>query len=403
MKILILHSRGIKGYPSGEEKVARDELEQLLNSGVDAKLVLFGPDVLLETGWKQNIDLKISAVAGALWSFNAYNRVRSEIVRFKPDVVHFHGLMPFLSISALAAAYDCNVPAVQTLHNGRWLCVEGGFYRDGKLCVDCVGGSGWRGVARGCNRGHLVSAVLGLSSFNSRVNHRLFKWIDTFIAVSEFIKDAHIASGFPADKIVVKNNSIKMESLNINEAKDKRRNGLAYISRISKSKGSDVIKKIIAEVQTQIHIVGDGPDLLSLQSYCKQGGYEHVVFWGRKTREECFRIMSTVECVVIPSQCGEAFPLVAVESLSLGTPVIGSDVGGLGQLLRTSAGGIFVTPTDIQGFFNGIRRLQNDRALARRYGETGQDYAKKHLSVSENSRQLHGIYLDVINRKFLQV
>ena len=104
-------------------------------------------------------------------------------------------------------------PLIQTLHNGRWLCLEGGFYRSGHYCNDCVTKSRWLGVLHGCKRGVISSFFLFVANSTLFSRGRLFSWVDHFIAVSDFIKDQHLSSGFPVHQITVKNNCIRIPPL----------------------------------------------------------------------------------------------------------------------------------------------------------------------------------------------
>ena len=100
-----------------------------------------------------------------MWSPYNYKIVKSAIHTHKPDIVHFHTVVPYLSFSVIAASYIMGVPIVQTLHNGRWLCLEGGYFRNNTFCDDCVGTYGWLGVKRGCGHGQLISFFLFLNNF----------------------------------------------------------------------------------------------------------------------------------------------------------------------------------------------------------------------------------------------
>ena len=72
-------------------------------------------------------------------------------------------------------------------------------------------------------------------------NGRLFKLVDKFIAVSDFIKEQHVLAGFPSEKIVVKNNAIDIQQFKLNINKGNR-SGIAFVSRISEAKGTNILK-----------------------------------------------------------------------------------------------------------------------------------------------------------------
>ena len=72
---------------------------------------------------------------------------------FAPDVVHLHNIFPLVTPSILYACRDASVPVVATLHNYKLGCASGTFFRDGRVCHDCLGGSSLPALAHGCYRG----------------------------------------------------------------------------------------------------------------------------------------------------------------------------------------------------------------------------------------------------------
>lgn len=391
ISVLVIHSSSLSSFPSGELNVAKTEAELLRKMGVNAKFVEFAPAHLMNIGFLK----KISALFSNIWSWSASRFVINQINQFKPDIVHFHGLFPYLSPSAIAAAHGAGVRVVQTLHNGRWLCLEGGFYRNGSYCNDCVGTGGLRGVVRGCKHGVLASSLLYASNIAGLEGGRLFKWVDRFISVSDFIYKQHVAAGFPAHKIVTKNNGMNLEAIKRIDSKVVR-NGIAYVGRVSRAKGSDVLKRLFDELKTQVNVVGDGPESVELKDYCAKKYYKHVRFWGKLTQEQCFEIMAGSCCTVSPSTCGEAFGLAAVESMGLGTPVVGFDVGGLGPLLRDSGGGVPVPFGDVGGFVAAVKLLIDNGEIARKLGATGKMYVENRLNMDLNIAELIGIYQELL-------
>ena len=384
MNVLIIHSQSIKGYPSGEYHVAHNECESLCAMGINAKLVLFGDQLESRPLWQK----KATAGIKNIWSFDAAKFIKNEIDRHGADIVHFHGLFPYLSASALQAAKSKHVHVVQTLHNVRWLCVEGGFYRNGSYCNLCVEKKPLQGLVHRC-KGGILSTAICLPAYVPRfANGLLFKWVDRFIAVSHFIRDQHILAGFPAEKIVVKNNSIDA----LPAIKKTNKVGIIFVGRVSEAKGSRVIKEIWSKLNVPFHIVGDGPDLNYLKSFCQKREIKHVKFWGSLPRRECIDLMQGAACAVVPSQCGESFSLVAAEAMSVGTPVIGSDLGGLGELIRTSGGGIAVHPHDLNSFIQQCTDLLDNPIKVEQLGARGKTYITHHLSTKNKTEELLSIY-----------
>ena len=124
----------------------RDEVAWLRSVGVDVHTHLASNDSIAE-GTRLT---RIRQAAQVPWSRSAGTRVRADIERLRPDVVHVHNLFPLLTASAPWSALRAGVPVVWSCRNRRVVCVEGTHFRDGSPCQLCR--PGWRlpGVRYGC-------------------------------------------------------------------------------------------------------------------------------------------------------------------------------------------------------------------------------------------------------------
>lgn len=385
MNILIIQGGTDPNLPSGEKIVILNEQEYLSKNHnvkveyIEKKKTVFGK------------------LTGLIWSFSNYSKIIKLIDKHSPDIIHFHTIVPYLSLSVLYAAKKKKVKTVQTLHNGRWICIEGGYFRKGGYCDSCVGNKGFSGLLYGCGHGKLISFLLLMVNYFARSNQRLFKLVDKFIAVSDFVKKQHVKSGFPDDKIVVRNNGIKTSLLKKSYSDNGyERRGVAYAGRVSIAKGYNVLKYLIERVKDDFHIIGSGPKLNELKTFCYQNDFKHVKFWGKQTHEKTLEILGSVICSIVPSQCGEAFSLVAAESMVVGTPVIASKLGGLETLVKNSKGGIVIEEKDFKMFYMKTTYLLNNINYAKKMGEKGRDYVTKELSSQLKGLELENIYVNIL-------
>jgi glycosyltransferase involved in cell wall biosynthesis len=385
MNILIIQGGSNENLPSGEKTVILNEQKYL------------SKEHTVNVEYIENKKGIVGKLSGLIWSFDNYNKVIKMIETYKPDITHFHTIVPYLSISVLYAVKKKHIPVIQTLHNGRWLCVEGGYYRDEKYCNDCVGTYGIKGVVRGCSHGKIISFLLFLINFIVRVNGRLFNLVDKFIAVSDFVREQHIQSGFPEDKIIIRNNGFTASSrLDIDDSW-LYREGVTYAGRLSVAKGSKVLKYLIKNLDCKINIIGNGPELNSLEQFCVERQFNHVKFFGRLDNSATLDIIRRSVVLVLPSQCGDSYPTVALESLSVGTPVVASNLGGLPEIINSSLGGVLVDYSNDQNFFKSISSLLNNREQAMKFGDNGIKYVKENIGTDKQGEELVKIYNKAIN------
>src|SRR5258707_898871 len=103
---------------------------------------------------------RLKLAARTVWSRPAYREVRELIRTHRPQIAHFHNTFPLISPAAYHAAQAENVRVVQTLHNFRLLCPNALFFRNGRVCEDCLGRSiPWPGIVHKCYRGSRAAST----------------------------------------------------------------------------------------------------------------------------------------------------------------------------------------------------------------------------------------------------
>ena len=326
MRVLIIQGVADNLLVSGEETVIQNDILLLKQKGVE---VIYKKISIPRSGFISFL----KKAAALTWSFENYRKIIKWSKNYKPNVIHFHSIIPYLSISVLFASKKCQIPVVQTLHNGRWLCIEGAYYRNKKYCDDCVGNYGLKGFYRSCKSNLFLSFLLFLNNFIIRKTKILFKFVAKFIAVSDFVREQHLKSKFPDEKIIVRNNSFFFSKINPNLLV-KKKNGVCFAGRISEAKGSDILHHLVKNVDFEINIIGNGPELDLFKNLEKK--YSNVKVLGRLNNIDTLRVVKASRITIIPSQCGDSFPSIAIESLSQGTPIVASNIGGLSKIVKDS-------------------------------------------------------------------
>ena len=129
MKVLVAHNS--YQHAGGEDAVFDNEARLLRQSGHEVREYLDDNHRIAEfSSTRLGIE--------TLWSRSSYKKLSAVLAEFRPNVVHFHNTFPLISPSVYYAARNHSVPVVQTLHNYRLFCPAAAFFRDGKVCEDCL-------------------------------------------------------------------------------------------------------------------------------------------------------------------------------------------------------------------------------------------------------------------------
>ncbi|MBR5799309.1 MAG: glycosyltransferase family 4 protein [Lachnospiraceae bacterium] len=200
------------------------------------------------------------------------------------------------------------------------------------------------------------------------LENRLLKKCNQVIAVSEAIKEILIGRGIPSEKIKVIHNGIEKMDYTAAEGPDGQEKNLfriCFVGRLEKVKGCEYLIKALAELKDQAYlcdIYGEGSLKEELKLLCKEVGIEEkVVFKGFSG--EIRKVLNLYDVLVQPSLF-EAFPLTPLEAMNAGVLVIGSNVGGMKELIQDGETGLKFEAGQAHELAEKIRRVIENEAEA---------------------------------------
>jgi len=153
---------------------------------------------------------KLDLLRRTYWNQDSFDDIAKIVRENKIDVLHSHNTLPLLSPAIYYAARENGAAVVQTLHNYRLYCPGALFYRDGKVCEDCLGKKYALPVVRhGCYRGSKITTgvVAGMVSHHRKKG----TWeneVDAYISLTHFAKSRFVEGGLSSEKIHVKPNFV---------------------------------------------------------------------------------------------------------------------------------------------------------------------------------------------------
>ena len=318
-RVLVVHNFYGSSAPSGENQVFEAECAMLRKRGVEVRtFTRHSDEIRLGGAFRRAWGALKGAASVVANPFSAF-RLARVLRAFRPDVVHFHNTFPLLSPLAVRAAHRAGCRVVLTLHNYRTVCAAGIPMRGGKVCTDCFGGSVRPALRHRCYRGSLA-ATLPLALNITLYRRALTRWVDAFVALSEFQRGKMVACGFPSEKVVVKPNFVELGDEPIVPAAE-RKDEVLYVGRLSPEKGVFTL----VEAWRKLAEIDGGR--VNNDNYL-------VVFLGLRQKAEVRERVRHARCVVLPSECWEGMPMTVLESMASGTPVVVSNLGALKEIVR---------------------------------------------------------------------
>jgi len=390
LKILLINDRGyltggveINVLKLSEELKKRGHTVKILTSDINPTDVPLFSDYTFR-GYNEN-----SVIRWFKWVFNldSYFKLKQILKEYKPDIIHLQNIFYQVSPSILLAAG--NIPTILTLHSYELICPPGTrVTSDGSRCVS-PGKHDLR--CTGSIKGYVYEVI------KQFIHKFLFKKISIYIAPSKSIKRDFLNQHIISSSIVVVHNGIKLMKISpILNYKN-----LLYVGRLSKEKGASVLLEATKLIKVSVpdiivDIVGDGPDRDMLISLSKHLGIEkNIRFVGNIPHDKIEDFYKKCTLLIVPSVCSDNFPTVCIEAMSVGRPTIGSNVGGIPELVDDGNTGFLVQPDNPRQIAAKTIHLLSDSNLIKVMSEKAVTKSKS-LSLDENVNSLEQLYKKIV-------
>jgi glycosyltransferase involved in cell wall biosynthesis len=217
-----------------------------------------------------------------------------------------------------------------------------------------------------------------------RLNRLLTPITDAFIAVApshgRFLIEHE---RFPAEKVAVVPNGVDTDRFapNANVAAirhalgiGERDNVVGIVAALRPEKNHELFLEMARRVRQQVPtpkflVIGDGPCRAALELIARRLGLEsNVMFLG--SRDDVPQLLSAIDVFALTSHI-EANPVSILEAMSVGRPVVATNVGSVGEAVADGDTGFLVSPGDATAFADRVVQLLRDPARSRAMGAAG--------------------------------
>jgi glycosyltransferase involved in cell wall biosynthesis len=308
-----------EGSVAGEDNLAELQIKILLELGhevFDSRVIDFG--------LKRKKNQLIAQATGASVD------IIKNINRFKPDVIHTLNLSQRTGYEWMRKT---SVPIASSIHNFRLFCPASIAWRDGKVCTKCLDSSAINAIKYRC-----AGKIGGLNSIRHLVFQRDYPQVNIpkmFLLASEKMRSIFLRI-IPESKLAVL--STPSSTTNVRISSESKRNGWLFSGRLTKEKG--IIELINSWPDHEnLHIAGNGPLKESIVKLIRDK--QNVKLIGTYSPGD-HSIFLNYEGLIFPSTWLEGSPLVVMECLGTGTPVICTSFSSASEQVRGVNGGVVI-------------------------------------------------------------
>jgi glycosyltransferase involved in cell wall biosynthesis len=304
------------------------------------------------------------------------NLMASVLDSFKPDCVNIH-VVTGLGYNSLREIGRRKVPTVYFLHDLSLACLWGGMFKSGKICF------------KQCLKCRLVSHI----RFSNVASIPLLGFCSPSRA-----NLARAASLLPLEKYkttsIYNANAYPGPTATRTKADHVR---FLFVGRLDKSKGVDLLLSVLEclsqTYQFTIDLLGDGAQTKALGA--RFAHYEWCHFEGHVPQEQVSNYIMRSDALCVPSIWPENSPGIIHHALELGLPVLGSDIGGIPELIDHEKSGLLITANDFGSWKAAIKSVLESPTKLVTWG----NYAKVNcgkFDQNENGRKLVAFFEEVL-------
>ncbi len=245
-----------------------------------------------------------------------------------------------------------------------------------------------------------------IKKHGKKVYKRLFKIVDLCLPISNYWKKRLIKLGCPKSKVLVHRMGIKPELFSYGEKKLPKREKYIFltVARLVEKKGIPYAleaMKILKErgFHFTYMIVGDGPLKEFLINYAGCLGIDEAVqFKGARTREEVITLYKKAHIFILPSAVdkegnAEGIPVVLMEALASGLPVVASNLTGIPEIIINGETGFLVPQKNGRAIAEKIIYVMKHPKVYKKIQSLGRTLVEKEYNVHiQNEKLVKYIY-----------
>ena len=383
-RILIVHN--YYQILGGEDTVVANEKKMLEEHGHTVFLYTRNNSEIN----KMNIFRKMFLPFTTIYNPRTAKDIKKIIKEQHIDIIHVHNTLNLISPAVYYVAKKCGIPVVQTVHNFRLLCPKATFYRDGKICEDCVSRGLKCAIKYGCYRNSRLQTLICVISTKIHRLTGIYGKIN-YICLTEFTKQKLLTlSQIRPQQVFIKPNVVFDFGGNA-----KPEDYFVYVGRLEEIKGINLLFDAFQRIpDIKLKVIGTGDLEETLKRRIENEHLENIDLLGQRNREEVNKVVHNAKALIMCSQWYETFGMVIVEAYSNGVPVIVGNIGNIKELVINGTTGELFDYNSVNQLIEKIRKLSGCNTAE--MGYRGYQYYKTHFAPEINYETLLSIYEKIV-------
>lgn len=351
----------------------------------------------IEDFFPQKLHLYVTGFKNQVFPFDpvAFFSLLVIVQKIKPDLIHIHKANK-ISFAPIIVGKLLKIPVVLAIYDYWYFCPAAMLVdAEGKTCRKFHGQ--WCQNCSGIKKFGLIGKMAAL--FRKPLFDFFLGRVDRFLVLSQASGDLLKDYGLPKKKIGVVH-QVFYEKQFKKKIRVKE-NQIFFNAWMAPHKGPHVVVRAMAEVvkkipEAKLNFETKVLDPLyekKIRQMIKDLGLEKNIFlFERKTVDDYLENIAQASVVVVAEQWENMASTTLSDAMSLGRPIVTSNIGGLPEMVRNEKGGLTAQPNDSQDFAQKIVQLLEKPKLGERFGRQAQKDIKSFGDEKEIRKQMLKLY-----------
>ena len=395
MKILLVNKflypkGGAETYVLKLGQILRNHGHQVQYFGLDNEKNVVGNDAgayVSDMDFGAGIKKNLTAPLRIIYCAEARKKIRAVLDDFQPDVVHLNNIQFHLTPSIILEVQKYRkdtgaaVRLVYTAHDYQLICPSHGLFDTNvQVCEKCLGGNYTHCLRTKCVKNSRAKSLLGMLDAYWWKWSRAYHYVDRIICCSRFMKTKLDTQSRFRDKTVALHNFVDA----VEPVAVEKEDYVLEFGHLCRDKGTLTLLEVARRMpHVRFLFAGYG------EAEAQIAQVENAEYVGFKTGTELEMLIRKAKVSVYPSAWYENCPFSVIESQMYGTPVIGSRMGGIPELIAEGQTGELFEAQNVDELEQKLRKLLETPGLLERYAqaclshefETAESYYQKLMRI----------------------